>query len=290
MTLHAAWKMDTQGVAAARKEIALIKFFGAQVLHDVVDRALQAHGALGYSTDLPLEAMYRYARAARIYDGPDEVHRASVARQVLRGYEAPARRRPERARARPRARRPGAVRGPARGRHRQRLNDGAAARCPSRPGGRPGDAALHCRRCRPSREDPARRAARLLRGRRPRRADRRAGARALRRAGLRAQGDRPQQARRRAAARARRGVRRLRDRGPRGRHRRVLRPRRRAQRSRQRRRARACTRSTPPARWSPRSTSRPRSSPPTATRSCSSATPATRRSRARWARRPRTSC
>jgi len=90
MTLHAAWKMDSEGVLAARKEIALIKFFGAQVLHDVVDRALQAHGSLGYSTDLPLEAMYRYARAARFYDGPDEVHRASVARQVLRGYEAPA--------------------------------------------------------------------------------------------------------------------------------------------------------------------------------------------------------
>ena len=90
MTLHAAWKMDTEGVAAARKDIALIKFYGAKVLHDVVDRALQAHGGLGYSTDLPLEAMYRFARAARIYDGPDEVHRASVARQVLRGYEAPA--------------------------------------------------------------------------------------------------------------------------------------------------------------------------------------------------------
>jgi acyl-CoA dehydrogenase len=90
MTLHAAWLMDSQGVLAARKEIALIKFFGAQVLHDVIDRALQAHGALGYSTDLPLEAMYRYARAARIYDGPDEVHRASVARQILRGYEPPA--------------------------------------------------------------------------------------------------------------------------------------------------------------------------------------------------------
>ena len=90
MTLHAAWKMDSEGVAAARKEIALIKFYGAKVLHDVVDRALQAHGGLGYSTDLPLEAMYRFARAARIYDGPDEVHRASVARQVLRGYEPPA--------------------------------------------------------------------------------------------------------------------------------------------------------------------------------------------------------
>jgi acyl-CoA dehydrogenase len=90
MTLHAAWKMDTEGVAAARQDIAMIKYFGASVLHDVVDRALQAHGALGYSTDLPLEAMYRFARGARFYDGPDEVHRASVARQVLRGYEAPA--------------------------------------------------------------------------------------------------------------------------------------------------------------------------------------------------------
>jgi acyl-CoA dehydrogenase len=90
MTLHAAWRMDTEGVAAARTDIAMIKYFGARVLHDVVDRALQAHGSLGYSTDLPLEAMYRYARAARIYDGPDEVHRSSVARQILRGYEPPA--------------------------------------------------------------------------------------------------------------------------------------------------------------------------------------------------------
>lgn len=89
MTLHAAWKMDTEGVLAARQDIAMIKYYGAKVLHDVVDRALQAHGSLGYSTDLPLEAMYRFARAARIYDGPDEVHRASVARQVLRRYEAP---------------------------------------------------------------------------------------------------------------------------------------------------------------------------------------------------------
>ena len=56
----------------------------------MVDRALQVHGSLGYSTDLPLEAMYRFARAARIYDGPDEVHRESVARQILRGYSAPA--------------------------------------------------------------------------------------------------------------------------------------------------------------------------------------------------------
>ena len=89
MTLHAAWVMDTQGIAAARQEISLIKFYGADVLHDVIDRAVQVHGALGYSTDLPLEAMYRYARAWRLYDGPDEVHRQSVARQILRGYSPP---------------------------------------------------------------------------------------------------------------------------------------------------------------------------------------------------------
>ena len=87
MTLHAAWRMDNEGASAARTEIWLIKFFGANVLYDVIDRAMQIHGALGYSTDLPLEAMYRYARAARLYDGADEVHRQSVARQILRGYE-----------------------------------------------------------------------------------------------------------------------------------------------------------------------------------------------------------
>jgi acyl-CoA dehydrogenase len=87
MTLHAAWRMDSEGAAAARTDISLIKFFGANVLFDVVDRALQIHGALGYSTDLPLEAMYRYARAARLYDGADEVHRQSVARRILRDYD-----------------------------------------------------------------------------------------------------------------------------------------------------------------------------------------------------------
>ena len=89
MTLHAAWKIDTAGAAAARTDVSLIKFYGAQVLHDVIDRALQVHGSLGYSTDMPLEAMYRYARGARFYDGPDEVHRQAVARQILRGYEPP---------------------------------------------------------------------------------------------------------------------------------------------------------------------------------------------------------
>lgn len=90
MTLHAAWIIDEEGSAAARKEIALIKFFGAKILHDVIDRSLQAHGSLGYSSDLPLESMYRAARAARLYDGPDEVHRDSVARLFLREYQAPA--------------------------------------------------------------------------------------------------------------------------------------------------------------------------------------------------------
>src|SRR5205823_7899284 len=87
MTLHAAWKMDEQGSSAARVEIAMIKFFGAQVLYNVIDRAIQIHGALGYSTDLPLEAMYRHARAARLYDGADEVHRVTVARRLLKNYE-----------------------------------------------------------------------------------------------------------------------------------------------------------------------------------------------------------
>jgi acyl-CoA dehydrogenase len=89
MTLHAAWVIDREGSSAARKEIGLIKFFGAKVLHDVIDRAIQITGSLGYSSDLPLESMYRHARAARLYDGADEVHRQTVARLVLKDYKAP---------------------------------------------------------------------------------------------------------------------------------------------------------------------------------------------------------
>jgi acyl-CoA dehydrogenase len=89
MTLHAAWKMDTDGAKAARTEISMIKFYGATVLHRIVDRALQVHGSLGYSTDLPLEFMYRAARGARLYDGPGEVHRGLVARSILSGYQPP---------------------------------------------------------------------------------------------------------------------------------------------------------------------------------------------------------
>ena len=89
MTLHAAWTIDRHGSKAARKEIALVKFWGAQALHNVIDRAVQIHGSLGFSSDMPLEFMYRMARAARIYDGPDEVHRETVARLILRDYAAP---------------------------------------------------------------------------------------------------------------------------------------------------------------------------------------------------------
>ena len=84
LTLHAAHKVD-QG-DEARVEISLIKFWGSRILIDVIDRAIQVHGALGVSGDTPLESMYRAARAGRIYDGPDEVHRMVVARRVLRAY------------------------------------------------------------------------------------------------------------------------------------------------------------------------------------------------------------
>jgi acyl-CoA dehydrogenase len=87
LTLQAAWHMDRHGASASRIEIAIIKWWGAKVLFNVIDRAIQVHGALGFSTDLPLESMYRAARAARIYDGPDEVHKVTVARKILKGYE-----------------------------------------------------------------------------------------------------------------------------------------------------------------------------------------------------------
>jgi acyl-CoA dehydrogenase len=86
LTLYAAWRIDQVGAAGARTEIAMIKYAGAKVLHDIVDRAIQVHGSLGFSTDMPLEFMYRKARQARLVDGPDEVHKVTVARRVLRGY------------------------------------------------------------------------------------------------------------------------------------------------------------------------------------------------------------
>ena len=85
LTLHAAQKID-QG-DEARIEIGLIKVYGAQMLHNVIDRAIQVHGAKGVTEDTPLERMYRHARFARIYDGPDEVHVMNTARRILRFYD-----------------------------------------------------------------------------------------------------------------------------------------------------------------------------------------------------------
>jgi alkylation response protein AidB-like acyl-CoA dehydrogenase len=82
MTLDAARAIDSG--SEARTEISLIKFWGARMLHNVIDRAIQVHGALGVTADTPLEFMYREARYARLYDGPDEVHRMVVARRLVR--------------------------------------------------------------------------------------------------------------------------------------------------------------------------------------------------------------
>jgi acyl-CoA dehydrogenase len=87
LTLYAAWRLDQVGAKGARNEIAMIKYHGPTVMYNVLDRAIQVHGSLGFSCDLPLEEMYRYARASRIYDGPDEVHRVGVARRILREYD-----------------------------------------------------------------------------------------------------------------------------------------------------------------------------------------------------------
>jgi len=86
LVLHAAWKMERVGQREARVEVSAIKFFVAGVLQRVLDRAVQAHGALGMTDDTPLAFWYRHERAARIYDGPDEVHKQVVAKRVLRGY------------------------------------------------------------------------------------------------------------------------------------------------------------------------------------------------------------
>lgn len=86
LVLDAAMRIDRDGAAASREAISVIKFFVAGVLQEVLDRAVQVHGALGVTDDTPLAYWYRHERAARIYDGPDETHKAVVARQILRGY------------------------------------------------------------------------------------------------------------------------------------------------------------------------------------------------------------
>jgi acyl-CoA dehydrogenase len=83
LTLYAAWKMDTEGKRAARQQISMIKVVAANVVMDVLDRAIQTHGSLGMTEDTPLATMWRYSRMLRIADGPDEVHKMVIARREL---------------------------------------------------------------------------------------------------------------------------------------------------------------------------------------------------------------
>jgi alkylation response protein AidB-like acyl-CoA dehydrogenase len=86
MTLDAAHKIDAGD--EARVEVSLIKFYAARVLNEVVDRAIQVHGARGLTDLSPLGVMSLLARAGRIYDGPDEVHRMVVARRILKQFRS----------------------------------------------------------------------------------------------------------------------------------------------------------------------------------------------------------
>ena len=88
MTLRAAWTIEKQGFHAARDQVSLIKFQVADVMLRVVDRAIQVHGALGMTGDTVLSFYYAHERGARIYDGPDEVHKMVVAKRILSRYEA----------------------------------------------------------------------------------------------------------------------------------------------------------------------------------------------------------
>ena len=84
LTMDAARKID-EG-SEARVEISLLKFYAAKALNDVIDRAVQVHGARGLTDETPLARMALLARAGRIYDGPDEVHRMVVARRILKAF------------------------------------------------------------------------------------------------------------------------------------------------------------------------------------------------------------
>jgi alkylation response protein AidB-like acyl-CoA dehydrogenase len=86
LTLHAAWAIDRFGAKAARDEISGIKFSVANTMLKAVDTAIQVHGGLGVTDDTPLAYWYRHERAARIYDGADEVHKTTLGRRVLGRY------------------------------------------------------------------------------------------------------------------------------------------------------------------------------------------------------------
>lgn len=88
LVLHTAEQLDREGSKAARHGISMIKFHVAAVLDQVLDRALQVHGALGLTEDTPLSFWYRHERGARIYDGPDEVHKSSLARSILKQWSS----------------------------------------------------------------------------------------------------------------------------------------------------------------------------------------------------------
>jgi len=88
MVLHTADAMEKEGAKAVKDEISTIKFFVADVLMKVLDRAIQVHGALGITDDTLLSFWYRHERGARIYDGPDEVHKSSLAKSILKKYTA----------------------------------------------------------------------------------------------------------------------------------------------------------------------------------------------------------
>ena len=87
LVLDCARKIDEVGQYAARDDVSIIKFHVANMLQRVVDRSLQVHGALGMTDDTPLAGWYSHERAARIYDGPDEVHKRSIARRIIAKYE-----------------------------------------------------------------------------------------------------------------------------------------------------------------------------------------------------------
>ena len=91
VVLNAAWRLEKDGARAAREEISLVKVLGARALQRVLDRALQTLGGLGMTDDTPLAFWYAHERAARIYDGPDEVHLSFVGRQTLRRFGLPTR-------------------------------------------------------------------------------------------------------------------------------------------------------------------------------------------------------
>jgi len=88
MVLDTAEKMQEFGAKTVREDISTIKFFVADVLLKVIDRAIQVHGALGITDDTLLSFWYRHERGARIYDGPDEVHKSALARSILKNYRS----------------------------------------------------------------------------------------------------------------------------------------------------------------------------------------------------------